>query len=507
MSYAVQLIDVTKKFGNFYANDQINLAVKKGEVHAILGENGAGKSTLMNLLYGIYNLDSGIIKINEQEVKITNPAIANKFKIGMVHQHFKLIKKFTILENIILGFEETDHFSFINDQKAKNELPKLIEKYNFQLDINSKVKDLKVGEQQKVEILKMLYKKSDILIFDEPTGALTPQEADELLQIIKKLKEQGKTIILITHKLKEIKKIADKCTVIRKGKTIDTVLVNNFDEQDLADMMVGRAVDFSINKQEVVRGEKILTVNDLNYTNKLGISRLRNINLELYRGEIVGLAGIDGNGQFELVGAINSTKKVKKGQINYLNQDITKMSIRNKIKAGIATIEQDRQTDGLILDYSILENSILKDYFNYPFNKHKILNKDQARKKAKKIVQEYDVRIPKTIDYPVRDLSGGNQQKLIIGREISTNHQLLLAVGPTRGVDVGAIEFIHNQLIEERSKGKSILLVSLELEEIMKLSDRIIVMHDGEIMGELSSSEATENKIGLMMAGKKVDNE
>lgn len=506
--YAVEMLKVTKIFGKFKANDEITLQVKKGEIHALLGENGAGKSTLMNLLFGFYSLDGGEIKVNGEVVDITSPNVANDLKIGMVHQHFKLVKPFTIAQNITLGSEITKSGK-INRQETIDKVQAIIDKYDFKLDAKTKVSDLTVGEQQKVEILKMLYKEADILIFDEPTGALTPQETEELLQTILNLQQQGKTIILITHKLKEIKAIAQTCTVIRRGKSIQTVEVAKCSEQELAQLMVGRQVSFEVDKVEKQPGTTILKVEGINMFNTIGSQTLTNVSFEVKKGEILGIAGVDGNGQTEIVEAITGLKKVSSGSVLY-NQDgtfveLTTKKIRDINELGIAHIPQDRHKHGVVLDYSVAENAVLKRYFKAPFSKVGLINKKEFGNYAQKLIDENDIRTPHGVSSVARDLSGGNQQKLIIAREIYENPDLLIAVQPTRGVDVGAIENIHNQILEQRVQDKGIILVSLELDEVLKLSDRIAVMHDGHLMGIVDAKTATQNQIGLMMAGGSID--
>ncbi len=502
MTYAVEMLKVTKIFGNFRANDEIELRVKKGEVHALLGENGAGKSTLMNLLFGFYKLDGGEIKINEEKVDITDPNMANDIGIGMVHQHFKLVKPFTVTQNIVLGNEPVKNGT-LDLKEAANKVQKIIDEYDFKIDANSKISDLAVGQQQKVEILKMLYKDADILIFDEPTGALTPQETKELLDIILKLKGQGKTIIIITHKLNEIKAVADNCTVIRLGKSIDTVDVASTSEEQLAELMVGRKVNFAVDKKEIDATEVALEVKNLEMYNERHIHTVKNVSLEVKKGEILGVAGVDGNGQIELVEGITGLSPIKSGEIIFEGQEIQNKSIRERNEMHICHIPQDRHRHGIVLDYTISENAVLNEYHRAPYSKKGLLNNDEINKRAQYLVDTHDIRSPYGIETKVRDMSGGNQQKLIISREIGRNPELLIAVQPTRGVDVGAIENIHENLLQEREKGKAIMLVSLELEEIMKLSDRIAVMYNGELIDIIDAKTATEEKVGLLMAGKK----
>lgn len=509
--YAVEMNNVTKIFGTFKANDNINLQVKRGEVHALLGENGAGKSTLMNLLFGFYELDGGEIKINGEAVKITDPNVANKLGIGMVHQHFKLVKPFTVAENITLGSELTSKFGVLNKREANRKVQAIIDEYDFKIEATDKIYDLTVGQQQKVEILKMLYKKAEIMIFDEPTGALTPQETVELLSIIKNLRKAGKTIILITHKLNEIKAIADRVTVIRRGKSIDTVDVSTTDEATLASLMVGRSIKFDVDKTEFNPGNTILDVKKINMFNKIGSKVINDISFQINEGEILGVAGVDGNGQTELVEGITGLSKFSSGEVLFTNTDgktvdLTKLNVREINNLGVGHIPQDRHRYGLVLDFSVADNAALKRYHKEPYSKSGILQQKIINTYGEKLMNENDVRTPHGSSSVARELSGGNQQKLIIAREIYENPKLLVAVQPTRGVDIGAIENIHNQLLEQRDKNKAIMLVSLELEEVMKLSDRIAVLHDGELMGIVDAKTATQEQIGLMMAGKR-DNE
>jgi simple sugar transport system ATP-binding protein len=498
--YAIEMLGVTKKFGNFYANDNITVKVLDQEIHALLGENGAGKSTLMNLLFGFYELDGGEIKIGGKSVDIKNPNIANDLGIGMVHQHFKLVNTFTVSQNIILGNEPVKNFK-VDIKQANIDVQKIIDKYNFGIKATDKISDLTVGQQQKVEILKMLYKDAKYLIFDEPTGALTPQETLELLDTIKLLRDSGKTIILITHKLKEIKAVCDNCTVIRRGKSIETISVADTSEDKMAELMVGRSVNFEVEKEEVEVGDKLLSVEDVTMFNKAGSKTVDGVTFEVKRGEILGIAGVDGNGQIDLIDGIVGLQKIKSGKVLLGDTNITNMNVRQRNDLKIAFVPQDRQKYGLVLDYSITENAVLKDYHKPPYSKNGLLNFSSMKEKANMLVEKYDIRSNNGVDSRVGDMSGGNQQKLIIAREIESNPEILITVQPTRGVDVGAIENIHDQILKERSNNKGIILVSLELEEVLKLSDRVAVMHDGELMGIIDAVDATEEKIGRMMAG------
>lgn len=501
MKTAIELTNISKKFGNFYANKNISFNILDGEVHAILGENGAGKSTLMNILFGIYQPTDGEIKIDGQAVKITNPNIAKELKIGMVHQHFQLVDSFTVAQNVVLGNEITHGLSI--DMKKTNQLvQEVIDKYKFDIKADQLVSELTIGQQQKVEILKMLFIDAKYLIFDEPTGALTPQETQELLSIIKNLKENGKTIILITHKLNEIKAIADRCTVIRKGNTIATVDVDTATSEELAALMVGHEVEFNVNKPHVKCGDVKLKLDDVCVGDKV-----HNISLELHSGEILGIAGVDGNGQVELIEAIMGMRKITHGKVFLNNVDITNKSVRKINEQNIAYVPQDRHKVGLVLDFDIADNAVLKRYYQKPYSKFGILNYNEINKLANQLIENYDIRCNDGIHSQTRGMSGGNQQKLIIGREFSYDPEVIILVQPTRGVDVGAISNIHKDIMNELANGKAILLVSLELSEIMQLSDKICVMHGGENMGILDAITTNEEEIGLLMAGMRGSNE
>lgn len=503
MDYVIEMINITKEFTGIKANDDITLQLKKGEIHALLGENGAGKSTLMSILFGLYQPDAGYIKVKGEQVKINNPNDANKLKIGMVHQHFKLVETFTCLDNIILGVEETKN-GFLTKQKARQKIIELSKQYNLNIDPDALIKDISVGMQQRVEILKMLFRDNEILIFDEPTAVLTPQEITELLKIMKELVKEGKSIIFITHKLNEIKIAANRCSVIRKGKYIGTVTVADVTKEQLSKMMVGRNIDFVVKKQAAIPQETILKVENLNYLKKGATKKtLSNINFEVKGGEIVGLAGIEGNGQSELVFALSGMINGYTGKIYLNNQEITTNSIRERSLKGMAHIPEDRHKHGLVLDFNLAENMILKNYFNEENQKYGFLQFDHIYDQAQKLITEFDVRCGQGFSSIVRNLSGGNQQKAIIAREINSNANLLIAVQPTRGLDVGAIEFIHQQLVKQRDEGHAVLLVSLEIDEIMNVSDRILVMYEGEIVGNLDPQEITVEELGLYMAGSK----
>lgn len=502
MNYVVEMLNIRKEFPGIIANDDITLQLKPGEIHALLGENGAGKSTLMSILFGLYQPDAGVIRIKGREVNVSNPNVANELGIGMVHQHFKLVHNFTITENIILGIEPKKGL-VIDIKMAANRIKELSEKYGLNVDPYAKIEDVSVGMQQRVEILKMLYRNAEVLIFDEPTSVLTPQEIQDLMKIMRNLIAEGKTIILITHKLKEIKAIADRCTVIRRGKLIGTIDVATASEAEMAEMMVGRQVSFSVNKKEKTPGEVILKIEGLSVMNNRKVLGLKQLSLEVRSGEILGVAGVEGNGQNELVEAITGLKPVESGKIFLKGIDITDMPVRNRIQSGISHIPEDRHKHGLILDYSVEDNMVLKVYNRAPYSKNGLLKRDIIHQYAEKVMDEFDVRAGQGPASIARSLSGGNQQKAIVGREIELNPDLLIAVQPTRGLDVGAIEYIHKRIVEQRDRGKAVLLVSLELDEIMDLSDRIAIVNNGELIGIVNASETNENEVGLMMAGVK----
>lgn len=502
MEYVVEMLNIRKEFPGIVANDNITLRLKKGEVHALLGENGAGKSTLMSILFGMYVPEQGIIKVRGKEVKISNPNVANELGIGMVHQHFKLVHNFTVTQNIILGSEPRKGLT-VDVKSAAKKIEELSKKYGLNVDPYAKIEDISVGMQQRVEILKMLYRDAEVLILDEPTAVLTPQEIDELMKIIKNLISEGKSIIIITHKLKEIKAVADKCTVIRRGKYIGTVDVKETSEAKMAEMMVGRPVSFEVEKEDKEPGEVILKLDNVSVMNNKKVLGLKDFSLEVKRGEVLGIAGVEGNGQTELVEAITGMRSVASGKIYFKDEDITNISIRKRINSGIAHIPEDRQKRGLVLDYTMENNMVLEIYNREPFSKRGLLNKKAIHEYAEKIINEFDVRSGQGGASIARGLSGGNQQKAIIGREIELDPELLIAVQPTRGLDVGSIEYIHKRLIEQRDEGKAVLLVSLELSEILNLSDRIAIVNNGELIGIVNANETNENEVGLMMAGVK----
>ena len=506
MDYVIEMLGIRKEFPGIVANDNITLQLRKGEIHALLGENGAGKSTLMSMLFGMHQPDQGVIKLNGKEVKITNPNVATELGIGMVHQHFKLVHNFTTTENIILGIEPKKWGGLCVDiHKAAQKVEELSKKYGLNIDPYAKIEDISVGMQQRVEIMKMLYRNADILIFDEPTAVLTPQEIEDLMEIMRGLIREGKSIIIITHKLKEIKAVADRCTVIRRGKYIGTVNVKETSEAEMAKMMVGRNVSFKVDKVDALPGETILKVDHLSVLNNKKVLGLKDFSFEVHAGEIVGIAGVEGNGQTELVEALTGLRKVEDGTIFLREQDITHFPIHKRIEHGMAHIPEDRQKRGLVLDYTVEENMILERFNKPPFSKKGLLNYEAISSYAQKIVKAFDVRAGQGCHTPARALSGGNQQKAIIGREIELNPDLLIAVQPTRGLDVGSIEYIHKRLIEQRDKGKAVLLVSLELDEILNVSDRILVINNGELIGTVLAKDTNENEIGLMMAGVKGD--
>lgn len=495
----VELKQITKRFPGVIANDSISLTLHKGEIHALLGENGAGKSTLMNILFGLYQPDEGTIEMNGTPVTIDNPNNAIKYGIGMVHQHFKLVQPFTVTENIILGMEPKKGMN-IDYKSASAQVAKLSEQYGLQVDPNSKIQDISVGMQQRVEIMKTLYRGADILIFDEPTAVLTPQEIEELMAIMRRLVAEGKSIILITHKLKEIMEISDRVTIIRRGKVIDTVDTDKTNPSDLAEKMVGRSVSFKIDKDEPNIGQPVLELNQVKLEGKNGVPLLNGLDLVVKAGEVVGIAGVDGNGQTELIEAITGLRKINSGTITLSGSNITNFSTRKIIESGVSHIPEDRHKHGLVLDFSVKENMILETYYKTPYSKGAFLDQRTIGDYAGKLVKDFDVRTP-DIETKARSLSGGNQQKAIIAREIDKNPDFLIAAQPTRGLDVGAIEFVHRQLIAQRDQGKAVLLVSFELDEIMNVADRIAVIYGGKIVGEVYPKDTNDQELGLMMAG------
>ncbi|MDZ5473416.1 ABC transporter ATP-binding protein [Bacillus sp. 31A1R] len=503
--FVIEMLNIRKEFPGIVANDNITLQVKKGEIHALLGENGAGKSTLMNVLFGLYQPEKGEIRVKGNKVNITNPNIANELGIGMVHQHFMLVHNFTVTENIILGSEPTKGGKISIDEAAEK-IADLSKRYGLAVDPYAKIEDISVGMQQRVEILKTLYRGAEILIFDEPTAVLTPQEIKELIQIMSRLVEEGKSIILITHKLKEIMEVCDRCTVIRKGKGIGTVNVSESNPDELAALMVGREVHFKVEKKEATPKDVVLDIDQLVVLDSRNIPSVNGLKLDVKAGEILGIAGVDGNGQTELIEGITGLRKVKSGSVKLNGKDITNLPVRKVTESGIGHIPQDRHKHGLVLDFSIGENMVLQTYYQKPYSNSGKLNFTKIYDKARKLISEYDVRTPSEFT-PARALSGGNQQKAIIAREVDRSPDFLIAAQPTRGLDVGAIEFIHSKLIEERDKGKAVLLVSFELEEVMNLSDRIAVIYEGKIVAIVNPKETNEQELGLLMAGGKKERE
>ncbi|VPZ82845.1 ABC transporter ATP-binding protein [Streptococcus pneumoniae] len=495
----IEMRDITKVFGGFVANDKINLHLRKGEIHALLGENGAGKSTLMNMLAGLLEPTSGEIAVNGQVVNLDSPSKAASLGIGMVHQHFMLVEAFTVAENIILGSELTKN-GVLDIAGASKEIKALSERYGLAVDPSAKVADISVGAQQRVEILKTLYRGADILIFDEPTAVLTPSEIDELMAIMKNLVKEGKSIILITHKLDEIRAVSDRVTVIRRGKSIETVEIAGATNADLAEMMVGRSVSFKTEKQASKPKEVVLSIKDLVVNENRGVPAVKNLSLDVRAGEIVGIAGIDGNGQSELIQAITGLRKVESGSIELKGDSIVGLHPRQITELSVGHVPEDRHRDGLILEMMISENIALQTYYKEPHSKNGILNYSNITSYAKKLMEEFDVRAASEL-VPAAALSGGNQQKAIIAREIDRDPDLLIVSQPTRGLDVGAIEYIHKRLIEERDHGKAVLVVSFELDEILNVSDRIAVIHDGKIQGIVSPETTNKQELGVLMAG------
>jgi simple sugar transport system ATP-binding protein len=500
VAYIVEMLNIVRTFPGIRANDDVTLQVEKGTIHALLGENGAGKSTLMSILFGLYQPDSGTIRIRGEEVRVADPNAANRLGIGMVHQHFKLVHNFTVTENIVLGLEPTIG-PVVDIRTAEAKVAELSKTYGLDVDPRSRIEDISVGMQQRVEILKMLYRDAEILIFDEPTAVLTPLEIHELMAIMRRLVEEGKTILLITHKLKEIKAAADVCTVLRRGKLIGTVKVADTTEAQMAEMMVGREVNFTVNKKPAVPGEVLLEIDSLRVKNSKGVLGVKDLSLRVRRGEILGLCGIDGNGQTELVHALTGLARIEGGRVLLKGVDISKWTAKRRTEGGLGHIPEDRHRHGLILDFRLDENLAVHAYGSRPFSRFGVLDYRAIRRNADRLIDEFDVRSGEGPATPARSLSGGNQQKAIVAREIDRSPEVLVVAQPTRGLDVGAIEYIHERIVEERDKGKAILLVSLELDEIMDLSDRIAVIFNGEIVGEVQASETDENELGLLMAG------
>ena len=503
-TYAIEMLNITKRFPGIVANDNITLQLKKGEIHALLGENGAGKSTLMSVLFGLYQPEEGVIKKDGQAVEIRDPNDANALGIGMVHQHFKLVECFSVLDNIIMGVEPCKH-GFLQKGEAREKVLSLSEKYGLHVDPDALVEDITVGMQQRTEILKMLYRENEILIFDEPTAVLTPQEIEELMQIMRNLAAEGKSILFISHKLNEIMAVADRCTVLRKGRYIGTVNIKDTNQKELSRMMVGRDVEFVVHKEPAKPGKTILEVENMTVASKShNNNAVKDVSFTVRAGEIVCIAGIDGNGQTELVYGLTGLEPLKGGRIMLEGQDITGASIRKRSTLGMSHIPEDRHKHGLVLDYTLEDNMVLQRYFEPEFvSKAGFLKRKAIRDYANRLIDQYDVRSGQGPVTVARSMSGGNQQKAIVAREIDRDPKLLIAVQPTRGLDVGAIEYIHKKIVEQRDAGKAVLLVSLELDEVMDVSDRILVMYEGEIVGELDPKTTTVEELGLYMAGAK----
>ena len=503
LEYIIEMEHITKRFPGIIANDDITLQLKKGEIHALLGENGAGKSTLMSVLFGLYQPEEGVIKKNGEVVQINGPNDATKLGIGMVHQHFKLVHNFTVLENIVLGFETTKN-GMLSMGEARKKVMSLSQQYGLDINPDALISDITVGMQQRTEILKMLYRENEILIFDEPTAVLTPQEIEELLKIMKSLVSQGKSVLFITHKLNEIMEVSDRCTVLRKGKYIGTVDIAGQTKEKLSEMMVGRPVTLTVDKKESKPGKVCMSVRGLSVKDKItGKDVVNNVNFDVREGEIVCIAGIDGNGQSELVYALTGLETPSAGVIKVEDKDLTHKNVRQRSLNGLAHIPEDRHKHGLVLDYNVAYNMVLQRYFEPEFQRIGFLRFEQMNKYSDELIQRFDVRSSQGSKTMTRSMSGGNQQKVIIAREIDRDHKVLVAVQPTRGLDVGAIEYIHKQLIEERNHGRGVLLVSLELEEVMNVSDRILVIYEGELVADLDPKQTTEQEIGLYMAGSK----
>ena len=503
-NYAVEMLNITKRFPGIVANDRITLQLRKGEIHALLGENGAGKSTLMSVLFGLYQPEEGEIRKDGRKVEIRNPNDANALGIGMVHQHFKLVECFSVLDNIILGVETTKN-GILQKDAARKKVKALSEQYGLSIDPDAVIEDITVGMQQRTEILKMLYRDNEILIFDEPTAVLTPQEIQDLMQIMKRMAGEGKSILFITHKLAEIMQVADRCTVLRKGRYIGTVDIKDATPEKLSAMMVGRDVSFVVDKKPMEPGEVVLDVQGMTVASKHHRKNaVNNVSMQVRRGEIVSIAGIDGNGQTEFVYGLSGLEPLKSGRITMGGQDITNLPIRRRNVLGMSHIPEDRHKHGLILDYSLEDNIVLERYFEPQFtNRMGFLKRKEIRNYAGRLIEQYDVRSGQGPVTKARSMSGGNQQKAIIAREIDKDPELLIAVQPTRGLDGGAIEYIHKQLVAQRDAGKGVLLVSLELDEVMNVSDRILVMYEGEIVAEFEPGKVTVEELGLYMAGSR----
>ena len=500
MNIAVEMRNIRKEFDRVVANDDITLDLQQGEIHALLGENGAGKSTLMNILFGLYQPDGGSIHLQGNEVRILNPSTASLLGIGMVHQHFKLVQTFTVVENIILG-REPNHCGRIDMAEALSRTREISQRYGLDVDPEAKIEDLPIGMQQRVEILKMLYREANVLIFDEPTAALSPQEIDELMKIMRNLAMEGKSIFLITHKLSEIKAVADRCTVIRRGRLIGTVKVEAVTEEQMAEMMIGRSVLLKVEKKSLKPGRVLLRVDRITVLDQRKLPAVKNMSFEIRAGEILGVAGIDGNGQSELVEAIVGLKKLESGRIEVDGVEVNQLSVRKRMERGLAHVPADRQKHGLVLDFSLEDNMALEVYYREPYAKYGVLSQAKIREHAIGIMNDFDIRTGNGTLTPARALSGGNQQKAVIGREMGLGPQVLIAVQPTRGLDIGSIEYIRKRLVESRDEGHAVLLVSLDLDELLNMADRIVVLCRGEMIGSLEAVDADEKELGLMMTG------
>lgn len=503
--YIIEMKHITKRFPGIVANDDVTIQIKKGEIYALLGENGAGKSTLMSMLFGMYEPDEGEIYVRGKKEKISSPNYATQLNIGMVHQHFKLVSNYTIAENIIMGVEPVKKLlgflPYVDIKTANEKIAELSRQYGLEVDPTKKIEDINVSTQQRVEILKMLYREAEILIFDEPTAVLTPQEIEFLLKIIRGLKAAGKTIILITHKLEEIKKVADRCAILCRGKLMDVLDVASTSTKEMANKMVGREVSFELEKTAADYGAEVLFVHNLTVKDENKFEVVKNVSFSIHSGEIFAIAGVSGNGQVELADAIAGLLTVADGKIVLNGKDITEDTVRGRIRAGISYIPEDRQTYGLILDFTLSENLVLKSYHREPFSRKGILNREKAEEYGEKLMENYDIRSGQGTKTVVRSMSGGNQQKAIIAREVELDSSLIIFVQPTRGLDIGAIENVHNQILAERAKGKAILLISLELDEIMGLADTIAVIYNGEILKTADAKNLTVEEVGEFMMG------
>lgn len=506
--YIIEMRHITKRFPGIVANDDVSIQIKKGEIYALLGENGAGKSTLMSMLFGMYEPDEGEIFVKGEKVRITSPNYATKLNIGMVHQHFKLVSNYTVAENIIMGMEPVKKFLGLFPQvdikKASRDIRRLSEDYGLEVDPDQVIEKVNVSIRQRVEILKMLYREAEILIFDEPTAVLTPQEIEFLLQIIRNLRDSGKTIILITHKLEEIKQVADRCAILNRGKIIDVLDVASTSTKKMANLMVGREVSFNVEKSAPRFGKTVLKVENVSVHNQDHFEVVKSVSFEVHSGEIFAIAGVSGNGQIELADAIAGLMKISSGKVFLNGKDITNESIRRRTEDGISYIPEDRQEYGLVLDFTLQDNLALKSYYKEPFSgKGGVLKTSEFEKYADKLITQYDIRSGQGAITQVRSMSGGNQQKAIVGREIELQSDLMIFVQPTRGLDIGAIENIHRQIVAERDKGKAILLISLELDEIMNCADTIGVIYNGAIEKIAPADTLTTNQVGEFMMGVK----